>query len=119
MKDDNELLRDTIGEATALKYLPQDNISQLNECNNQNSANAADKDDDAATNFDTNDVDNDDDAVTNSDTNEIITESLDEDDCTERHEISAFRHIVGVPGDGNRGYYAIMALLVKRNIILD
>lgn len=33
MKDDNELLRDTIGKATVLKYLHQDNILQLNECN--------------------------------------------------------------------------------------
>ena len=63
-------------------------------------------------------ADNDDDAVINSDTNESTNESLDKDDCTKRHEISAFSRIVDVPGDGNCGFYAIMALYTTcfRNI---
>ena len=116
MKNDNELLQDTIGEATPLKYLPQDKRLQLNECNNQNSTNAADKDDDAATNSDTNTADNDDDVVKKSDTNESTNEPLDEDDCTKIHEIPAFGRIVDVPSDGNCEFYAIMVLLVKGNI---
>lgn len=63
--------------------------------------------------------DDDDDAVINSDTNENTNQLLDDDDYIERHKISVFGHIVDVPGDVNCEFYAIMVLLVKRNVILD
>ena len=64
-------------------------------------------------------ADNDNDVVTISYKNEQTIELLDAHDCTERHVISNFVHIVDVPGDGNCGFYAIMTLLVKRNVITD
>ena len=119
MKDDNALLRDTIGESTFLKYLPQDKRLDLNKCNNNKYTDMAGKDDDIVRDLDMLHTDNDNDVVTISDKNEQTIELLDAHDCTERHEISDFCHIVDVPGDGNCGFYAIMTLLVKRNMITD